>query len=45
MYKVILEARYTNDQQDTILVLHQSEEDGIIEEVLNYLLQKRNSHD
>jgi len=34
MYKVILEARYTNDQQDTILVLHQSEEDGIIEEYI-----------
>ena len=34
MYKDIIEARYTNDQQDTILVLHQSEEDGIIEEYI-----------
>lgn len=34
MYKNIIEARYTNDQQDTILVLHQSEEDGIIEEYI-----------
>lgn len=34
MYKDIIEARYTNDQQNTILVLHQSEEDGIIEEYI-----------
>lgn len=34
MYKDIIEARYTNDKQDTILVLHQSEEDGIIEEYI-----------
>lgn len=34
MYKDIIEARYTNDRQDTILVLHQSEEDGIIEEYI-----------
>lgn len=34
MYKDIIEARYTNDQQDTILMLHQSEEDGIIEEYI-----------
>jgi hypothetical protein len=34
MYRDIIEARYTNDQQDTILVLHSTEEDGIIEEYI-----------
>lgn len=34
MYKEIIEARYTNPQQDTILVLHETESDGIIEEYI-----------
>lgn len=34
MYKDILEARYTNDQKDTILILHVTESDGIIEEYI-----------
>lgn len=34
MYNKIIEARYTNNQQDTILVLHETESDGIIEEYI-----------
>lgn len=34
MYHNILEARYTNDSQDTIYVLHETEADGVMEEYI-----------
>lgn len=34
MYKDIIEARYTNEQQDTILILHTIEEGVVIEEYI-----------
>ena len=34
MYQNILEARYTNDAQDTIYVLHETEADGVMEEYI-----------